>query len=76
MMKINGIIRVCVIFDEEKSKLYGFYIGDMDKKDLHLKLKEILPIFMIPTKLIQVDTMPLTKNGKIDRKALMNMEVK
>jgi len=76
MMKINGIIRACVIFEEEKSKLYGFYIGDMDKKDLHLKLKETLPAFMIPTKLIQVGEMPLTKNGKIDRKSLLNMEVK
>jgi len=76
MMKINGIIRSCVIFDEEKSKLYGFYIGDMDKKDLHLKLKETLPVFMIPTKLIKVEEMPLTKNGKIDRKALMSREVK
>lgn len=76
MMKINGIIRSCVIFDEEKSKLYGFYIGDMDKKNLHLKLKETLPVFMIPTKLIKVEEMPLTKNGKIDRKALMSREVK
>lgn len=76
MMKLEGIVRACVIYEEEKSKLYGFYIGDWDKKDLHLKLKETLPTFMIPTKLIKVDEMPLTKNGKIDRKALINMEVK
>ena len=40
------------------------------KKDLHAKLKEVLPVFMIPTKLIQLDNFPITKNGKIDRKKL------
>lgn len=76
MMKIDGITRACVIYEEEKSKLYGFYIGSLDKKELHLKLKEILPAFMIPTKLVEVKNMPLTKNGKIDRKALLESGVK
>lgn len=32
---------------------------------------EKLPRFMIPNVFQKVDAMPLTKNGKIDRKALM-----
>lgn len=75
LMKYDEVIRACSIFDEEKSKLYGFYIGDIDKKELHMKLKEVLPVYMIPTKLIQMDEFPMTKNGKIDRKKLME-EVK
>lgn len=75
LMKFDEIIRACSIFDEEKSKLYGFYIGNIDKKELHVKLKEILPVYMIPTKLIQMEEFPMTKNGKIDRKKLME-EVK
>lgn len=71
LMKYDEVIRACSIFDEEKSKLYGFYIGDIDKKELHMKLKEVLPVYMIPTKLIQMDEFPMTKNGKIDRKKLM-----
>ncbi len=71
MMDIDEVNRGCVIFDEEKSKLYGFYIGNIDRKDLSIKLKETLPIFMIPTKLIQLNEFPLNKNGKIDRKKLM-----
>ncbi len=70
IMDVEGIVRCCCIFDEEKSKLYGFYIGDIPKAELNTHLKQVLPIFMIPTKLIQVDKMPLTKNGKIDRKKL------
>ena len=76
LMDIPEVIRSCCCFDEERSKLYGFYIGDIDKKDLNNKLKEILPVFMIPTKLIKVDYFPMTKNGKIDRKQLMEMKEK
>ena len=71
LMDYEEVTRSCCIFDEEKSKLYGFYIGDISKKDLHIKLKEKLPTYMIPTKLIQIKEFPLTKNGKIDRKELM-----
>lgn len=63
--------RACCVFDEKKSKLYGFYIGNIDKKELHNKMKDTLPIFMIPGALRQVEEMPLTKNGKIDRKKLL-----
>jgi len=71
MMKIPEIVRVCVIFLEEKSRLIGFYVGDIDKKELHERLKEILPVFMIPGKLIQKEEFILNKNGKIDRKILI-----
>ncbi len=71
IMDVDGVVRSCTIFDEEKSKLYGFYIGDMDKKELNIKLHETMPVFMIPTYLIQRDEFPMTKNGKIDRKKLM-----
>ena len=73
IMSCDEIVRSCVIFDEEKSKLYGFYIGDISTGDLSTKLNKILPVYMIPTKLIQLDEFPLTKNGKIDRKKLFEM---
>ncbi len=76
MMKVDGIERACCLFDEEKQRLYGFYVGTMDKAELHSALKETLPVYMIPGILKQVDSMPLTKNGKIDRKELMAMVVK
>ena len=76
MMKVDGIERSCCLFDEEKQRLYGFYVGNMEKSELHSKLKETLPVYMIPGILKQVEEMPLTKNGKIDRKELMSMVVK
>ena len=74
LMSVEEVVRSCSIFEEEKSKLYGFYIGNISKKDLHIKLKETLPVFMIPTVLIQIEEFPLNKNGKIDRKKLMEMK--
>lgn len=74
MMDIKEVVRSCCLFEEEKSKLYGFYIGTLSKKELHEKLKETLPTFMIPTKLIQLEEFPMTKNGKIDRKKLMELK--
>lgn len=67
----DAVERACCVFDEKKSKLYGFYIGNIDKKELHKQMKETLPVFMVPGALRQVEEMPLTKNGKIDRKLLL-----
>lgn len=70
MAAIPGMERVCCLFDEQKSRLSGYYVGTLDKKELHSRLSEKLPAYMIPTRLVQLEAMPLTKNGKIDRKAL------
>ena len=68
---VSGVERCCAVFDGEKQKLSGFYIGNMDKKELYATLKESLPVFMIPNSLVQLEDFPLTKNGKIDRKQLL-----
>lgn len=69
--KLEKIKRVCCVYDNEKSKLYAFYIGEIDKKELRKSLSQKLPIFMLPNVLKQIDIFPLNKNGKIDRKQLL-----
>ena len=69
----DKVERVVTLFKEEKNKLVAFYIGTIDSKELHAELKKELPIFMVPGKLVKVDDMPLSKNGKIDRKKLEEM---
>ena len=71
MDKISEIQRSCCIFDTEKNKILGFYEGNIEKRALAKQLAGYLPNFMIPNVFRQVEQMPLTKNGKIDRKALM-----
>ena len=71
MEKMDGVERCICVFDEEKSRLYGFYAGNIDKKTLHQNLSATLPVFMIPERLVQKESFQLTKNGKADRKALL-----
>ncbi|MDJ0835579.1 MAG: amino acid adenylation domain-containing protein [Acidobacteriota bacterium] len=44
--------------------------GTVEPSELRQYLAEYLPNYMIPAHLIPLETMPLTPNGKIDRKAL------
>lgn len=69
--RISGIERCCCVFDEQRRKLYGFYIGDMDRKELHSRLRKLLPVYMVPGVLLSLPDFPLTKNGKIDRRRLL-----
>lgn len=71
MMAINGVERCFCLF--EKEKLKGYYVGTIDKSDLHRVMKETLPVFMIPGFIRKLDEMPITKNGKIDRKKAVLM---
>ncbi len=71
IMKIKGVEKCCCVFDEDKKRLYAFYIGEMDKTELYQILKSRLPSFMVPTALRHIEEMPLTPNGKTDRRALL-----
>ena len=72
--EIPGVERACCLFEARRSKLLGFYVGSADKKELHHALSEKLPFFMVPGSLTQLEQMPMTKNGKIDRKALAELK--
>lgn len=70
MEKVEEIRRSCCFFDEKKNKIVCFYQGDIDKKQLCRSLGKYLPDYMIPNIFRQIESMPVTKNGKIDRNAL------
>lgn len=68
MNNFDEVTRCCVVFDTKKNKITAFYCGSVDAKELRSLLKEKLPVYMVPQKINQVDSIPLTKNGKMDRK--------
>ena len=70
MSDIEGVARCCCTFDAQKSRLKGYYVGDIDEAELRKRLMESLPVFMVPGRITRLTEMPLNKNGKIDRKAL------
>lgn len=72
MEQVESIVRACCIFDTENKKILAFYDGDIEKRELKRQMSERLPAFMLPNRFCRVTHMPLTPNGKIDRKALTN----
>ena len=46
------------------------FVKNLDKSELKAYLKERLPEYMIPSYFMEMDMIPLTNNGKINRNAL------
>lgn len=70
----EGVFEAACIYDEQKEKLVLFYCGDVDKKQIMIKLREYLPGYMLPRKIVRLMNMPRLANGKINMKELEENE--
>ncbi len=72
----HGHIRECIVIarkdEAEHTALAAYYVADRELSVSSVKahLLRHLPEFMVPAYFVQLASMPLTVNGKIDRKAL------
>ena len=64
---MDGIQTCCCIYDRDTDKIVLFFVGDREVKELVTILRNKLPRYMIPNKVLKLDTMPLTANGKLNR---------
>ncbi|EPX2856277.1 amino acid adenylation domain-containing protein [Streptococcus pyogenes] len=75
VLKINGVYDAFTFVNGNVNKyIVLFYIGELDETDLNNKLKNILPDYMLPSKIFKIDKFPLTNNGKVDVKKLVDIE--
>ena len=63
----------CCLYDEKRSRIVLFTEGTFQLEELTPRLKALLPDYMIPTRLICLEQMPLNVNGKIDRVRLKEL---
>lgn len=71
---VKQAVVVPVMKDGKPDSLAAFWVADAahktDAATLADELRARLPASMVPAQFIQLDTLPLSPNGKIDRKAL------
>lgn len=70
------ILQSRCLYDEEKDRVVLFYTGGCDRKELQTFLKGTLPEYMLPSSYFELESFPMTKNGKVDDKELKNMYLK
>ncbi|MGN8231421.1 non-ribosomal peptide synthetase, partial [Paenibacillus polymyxa] len=75
LLKLEAVQEAVVIAreDEQGQKQLCAYVvadGEVVASELRSALSQKLPGYMVPSYLVQLEQMPLTPNGKIDRKAL------
>ncbi|WP_255290437.1 thioesterase domain-containing protein, partial [Bacillus thuringiensis] len=67
-----------VLVTEDKlgeQRLVAYVVGDGSMHEWREYLKTQVPNYMVPAHFIKVDEIPLTTNGKVDRKALNNLTI-
>ncbi|MEW6734730.1 MAG: amino acid adenylation domain-containing protein, partial [Acidobacteriota bacterium] len=58
----------------EELRLVAYLVANHNCTSLREYLRERLPEYMIPARFVILECMPLTRNGKIDREALLELE--
>ncbi|EJN00004.1 non-ribosomal peptide synthetase [Phyllobacterium sp. YR531] len=72
---INAVVNPCVLGTAgnggDARQLVAYVIpDDLDMARLKMALAERVPAHMVPTLIVELDVLPLSPNGKLDRKAL------
>lgn len=75
LMEVEGVQRAVVIVREDRpgdQRLTAYFVAavDIDSAQINQQLGQNLPRYMIPNIYMRLQALPLTANGKIDRKQL------
>lgn len=63
----DEISMCCCLYDEKKRKIVLFLETEIAKSEINQRLRNLVPDYMLPGKVVSVKELPLNANGKIDR---------
>jgi amino acid adenylation domain-containing protein len=71
-LSLDGVMTACVLYDNEQQRIILFYTSDngFSERNVRASLRALLPRYMQPRSIEQIEEMPLNRNGKIDRTKL------
>ena len=69
-LKSENVNQACCVYDYDAKKIVVFYTGSIAELEMRAHLQTLVPRYMLPAAIIKLAAMPLTPNGKIDRKGL------
>jgi non-ribosomal peptide synthase protein (TIGR01720 family) len=70
---VDGVEQAVVIAREDRPgerRLVGYFTGTADLAAVRAKLADRLPPYMVPAAIVELSALPLTVNGKLDKRAL------
>lgn len=73
LARLDGVEQAVVIAREDRpgdKRLVGYIMGSADPVEARTALAERLPAYMVPAAVVVLETLPLTVNGKLDKRAL------
>lgn len=72
---ISGVQLVSSVYKVEKKQILLYYTGEITESQLKYQLSTLLPPYMNPQDVIQLEEMPRTPNGKVDRNKLKDLKI-
>lgn len=69
---MDNIKNCCAMFSHETEEIFLFLETDAEiiQRKFNMELKKVLPAYMIPQKIVSMQSFPHTPSGKIDRQLL------
>lgn len=74
---MEEISRCCCLYHQEKEHIYLVYQAETEMDaEIRARLNEKLPRYMVPSRFVWMEQLPLNKNAKIDRVLLKDILLK
>ena len=76
--EVGGQKRLDDLVDEGEQAIHAYLVADtaLDISQIRDVLAQSLPDYMIPAYMTQIESIPLTRNGKLDKRALPEIEMR